>query len=115
MGEEGVISNIRELIAGVERERLWVMIIGVMGVTFSIVFAATMFFFDVLYPAGLLERVALRMIAQFSTWIFGICSVISIVAGLKVLSFIRSWQKSYLKLKAAEKELEKRYFGGKSP
>lgn len=111
MSEEGVISNIRELVAGVERERVWIMTIGVMGIVFSIVFAATMFFLEVIRPAGLLGRGALRAIAQVSMWLLGISSVISIVAGVKVLNFARTWQKSYSNLKAAEKELEKRYFG----
>ncbi|HXY83541.1 MAG TPA: hypothetical protein VEH56_07440 [Candidatus Saccharimonadales bacterium] len=110
MGEEGLISVARELIAGVDREKRWIMTIGLMGIIFSIIFAATMFAFDVLRPAGLLERGAMRSIWEISSLLFGICSVISTVAGIKVLYFLRSWQERYLHLKGAEKELEKKYF-----
>jgi len=109
--EEGMISNIRDLMGGVDRERLWIMIIGVMGIIFSIIFAATMFTFRVLLPAGLIGRDALRPIFQTTMWLSGICSVISIIAGVKVLSFIRTWHKSYLHLRVAEQDLEKKYFG----
>ena len=108
--EEGMISNVRELMAGVDRERVWIMTIGAMGLIFAIVFGATMVTFRVLYPAGLVERADLRPIALVSTWLFGVCSVISITSGVKVLSFIRKWHKSYSNLKAAQKELEKKYF-----
>jgi hypothetical protein len=110
--EEGVISKVRELMAGVDRERVWIMIIGAMGIILFIVFAGTMLAFAVLLPEGLVGREALRPIAQASVWLFGICSVVSIIAGVKVLYFIRTWHKSYSNLKAAEKELEKKYFGG---
>jgi hypothetical protein len=50
------------------------------------------------------------LIFRASTWIFGICSVISIIAGIKVLFFIRTWHTNYSNLKAAEKQLEKKYF-----
>jgi hypothetical protein len=63
-----------------------------------------------LRPAGLVEKETLRPIVQLAEWLFGICSVISTVAGVKVLHFIISWQKRYSHLKAAEKELEKKYF-----
>jgi len=109
--EEGMVSNVRELMAGVHRERAWIMTIGLMGIIFSIIFAATMFTFDVLRPAGLVQPQALRPIAQASVWLLGICSLISIIAGIKVLTFIRTWSKSYSNLKAEEKELEKKYFG----
>jgi len=106
--EEGMISNVRELMAGVDRERLWIMTIGVMGIIFAIVFGATMVTWEVLRSAGLVAD--FRPIALVSTWLFGVCSVISIISGVKVLSFIRIWHKSYSNLKAAEKELEKKYF-----
>ena len=109
--EKGVFSNVRELIAGVDRERVWIMTIGLMGIILFIVFATTMLTFRVLLPAGLVGREALRPIFQISIWLSGICSVISIIAGVKVLSFIRTWHKSYSNLKVAEKELEKKYFG----
>jgi uncharacterized membrane protein len=109
--EEGVISNVRELMAGVDRERIWIMTIGLMGIILFIVFAITTFTFRVLLPAGLVGREALRPIFQTSIWISGICSVISIIAGVKVLVFIRTWHKSYSNLRIAEKELEKKYFG----
>ena len=35
--KEGVISNIRDLMAGVDRERLWIVTIGVMGIIFSLI------------------------------------------------------------------------------
>lgn len=110
MSEEGLISVARELIAGVDREKRWIMTIGLMGIIFSIIFATTMFAFDVLRPAGLLERGTIRSIFEISTLLFGICSVISTVAGIKVLYFLRTWQKRYMHLKGAEKELEKKYF-----
>jgi hypothetical protein len=109
MSEEGVLSNTRELIAGVERARIWITIIGLMGILFSIVFATTMISVAILRPEGLFH--ILRRVVQVSTWLFGICSVISIIAGVKVLSFIRTWHKSYSNLKLAGKELEKKYFG----
>ena len=105
-----MISNVRDLMAGVDRERVWIMTIGAMGIIFAIVFAATMITFEVLRPAGLVERASLRPIAMVSTWLFGICSVISVIAGVKVLTFIRRWHKSYSNLKTAQKELEKKYF-----
>ena len=114
MGDEGLISNIRELLAGVDRERIWIIIIGLLGIIFCIVFAATMLLLDVLRPAGIFVRgpneAAVLQIAEVSTWLFGICSVISVIAGVKVLIFIRTWHKSYSNLKAAEKQLEKTYF-----
>ena len=106
---EGMISNVRQLIVGVDRERMWIMTIGLMGITFSIVFATVMFFLDVLRPAGLVGRENIRPIVEVAQWLFGICSVISIVAGIKVLNFIRTWHRNYSNLKAAEKELEKKY------
>lgn len=109
--KESMISNLRELIAGVDRERIWIITIGLMGFVFSIVFATITIFFDILRPAGLVERETLRPIVQVAEWIFAVCSVISVVAGVKVLNFIRTWHKNYSNLKAAEKELEKKYFG----
>jgi len=106
---EGMISNVRQLIVGVDRERMWIMTIGLMGIVFSVVFATTMIFWLVLNPVGLIGLESLRLIFRASTWIFGICSVISIVAGIKVLNFIRTWHKNYSNLQAAEKELEKQY------
>lgn len=106
---EGMISNVRQLIVGVDRERMWIMTIGLMGITFSIVFATTMIFWLVLNPVGVVTLESLRLIFRASTWIFGICSVISIVAGIKVLNFIRTWHKNYSNLKVAEKELESKY------
>lgn len=112
MGEEKekMISTVRELIAGVDRERMWIMTIGIMGVAFSVVFATTMISWRILSPAGLVQLDSLKLIFMISTWIFGIFSVISIIAGIKVLSFIRSWHRNYSSLKAAEKQLEKQYF-----
>jgi hypothetical protein len=109
--EEGVISNVRELMAGVDRERVWIMTIGAMGIILFIVFAGTMFTFRVLLAEGLVGREALRPIFQASIWVSGICSVISVIAGVKVLLFIRTWHRSYSNLRIAEKELEKKYFG----
>lgn len=111
MGEEKekMISTVRELIVGVDRERVWIMTIGLMGIIFSIVFVTMTIFFDILRPAGIIERETLRPIIQVSELIFGICSVISIIAGVKVLTFIRAWHRNYSGLKAAEKELEKKY------
>ena len=109
--EEGMISNIRELMAGVDRERVWIMTIGLMGIILFIVFAATTLTFRVLLPEGLVGREVLRPMFQTSLWVSGICSVISVIAGLKVLFFIRTWHRSYSSLKAAERELEKKYFG----
>jgi uncharacterized protein YpmB len=106
---EGMISNVRQLIVGVDRERMWIMTIGLMGIVFAVVFATTMIFWLVLNPVGLIGLESLRLIFRASTWIFGICSVISIVAGIKVLSFIRTWHKNYSNLQAAEKELEREY------
>ena len=108
--KEKMISTVRELIAGVDRERIWIMTIGLMGIVFSVVFATMTFIFDVLRPAGVVERASLRPIVQLSELIFGICSIISVIAGVKVLTFIRSWQRNYSSLKAAEKQLEKQYF-----
>jgi hypothetical protein len=110
MSKNSIIANVRDLIDGVNRERIWIITIGLMGIIFSIVFATTMFFLNVLRPAGLVEKETLRPIVQLAEWLFGICSVISTVAGVKVLHFIISWQKRYSHLKAAEKELEKKYF-----
>ena len=107
--QEGMISNLRELLAGIDQERAWIMTIGLMGIVFAVVFATTMIFWLVLNPVGLIGLESLRLIFRASTWIFGICSVISIVAGIKVLSFIRTWHKNYSNLQAAEKELEKQY------
>ena len=59
----------------------------------------------------MIGREALRPIFQTSMWFSGICSVISVIAGVKVLFFIRTWHKSYLHLRVAEQELEKKYFG----
>jgi choline-glycine betaine transporter len=109
MSEEGVLSNTRELIDRVERARIWITIIGLMGIVFSIVFATTTISVAILRPEGLLS--ILRRIIQVSTWLFGICSVISIIAGIKVLSFIRTWHKSYSNLNTAKEELDKKYFG----
>jgi uncharacterized protein YpmB len=106
---EGMISNVRQLIVGVDRERMWIMTIGLMGIVFAVVFATTMIFWLVLNPVGIVGLESLRLIFRASTWIFGICSVISIVAGIKVLSFIRTWHKNYSNLQAAEKELEREY------
>ncbi|MGA8905210.1 MAG: hypothetical protein WB661_09410 [Candidatus Bathyarchaeia archaeon] len=111
MEEEGMISNLRELMAGVDRERVWIITIGLMGIILFIVFATTMLTFRVLLPEGLVGRESLRSIFQTSIWLSGICSVISIIAGVKVLFFIRTWHKSYSNLKAAEEVLEKKYFG----
>ncbi len=86
------------------------MIIGVIGIIFSVVFAATMFTFDVLRPVGLVGSAIVRPIAQASMWLFAVCSVISIISGVKVLVFILAWHKRYTNLKVAEKELEKKYF-----
>ena len=108
--KEKMISTVRELIAGVDRERKWIMTIGIMGIAFSVVFAIIMTFIDVLRPAGFVTTETLRPIVQLTQLIFGICSVISIIAGVKVLSFIRSWHRNYSGLKVAEKELEKQYF-----
>ena len=112
MGEEKekMISTVRELIAGVDRERIWIMTIGLMGIIFAMVFSTMMFIFDVLRPAGVVERASLKPIVHLSELIFGICSVISVIAGVKVLIFIRSWHRNYSSLKAAEKQLEKQYF-----
>jgi uncharacterized protein YpmB len=107
---EGMISNVRQLIVGVDRERMWIMTIGLMGIVFAVVFATTMIFWLVLNPVGLVGLESLRLIFRASTWIFGICSVISIIAGIKVLFFIRTWHTNYSNLKAAEKQLEKKYF-----
>ena len=111
--EEGkvMISNVRALMAGVDRERVWIMTIGVMGIILFIVFAGTMLTFSVLRPEGLVGREVLRPIFQASIWLSGICSVISVIAGVKVLFFIRTWHRSYSNLRAAEKKLEKDYFG----
>jgi len=108
--KEKMISTVRELIAGVDRERIWIMTIGLMGIVFSAVFATVTIIFDVLRPAGVVETGTLRPIVQLSELIFGICSVISVIAGIKVLNFIRSWHRNYSNLKAAEKQLEKTYF-----
>jgi hypothetical protein len=81
-----------------------------MGIVFAVVFATTMIFWLVLNPVGLVGLESLRLIFRASTWIFGICSVISIIAGIKVLFFIRTWHTNYSNLKAAEKQLEKKYF-----
>jgi hypothetical protein len=105
-----MISTVRELIAGVDRERIWIMTIGLMGIAFSVIFATIMTFIDILRPAGFVTTETLRPIVQLTQWIFGICSVISIIAGVKVLHFIRSWHRNYSNLKAAEKQLEKQYF-----
>ncbi len=110
MGEERMISNVRELVAGVERERIWITTIGLMGVIFSVVFITVMAFLDILRPAGFVTTETVRPIVQASIWIFAVCSVVSVIAGVKVLSFIRSWHGNYSNLKAAERELEKRYF-----
>jgi len=112
---EGTISNIRQLIVGVDRERIWIMTIGLMGIIFSIVFATTMIFWLVLNPVGIIGLESLRFIFRASTWIFGICSVISIVAGIKVLHFIRTWHKNYSNLQAAEEELERKYLKRDKP
>ena len=111
MSEDGLISNARELIAGVNQEKKWIMTIGLMGIILSAIFAMTLLAFDVLRPAGLLGIGTLRPIFEVSRFLFGICSVISTVAGVKVLLFFRTWQRRYSNLKTAEKELEKRYFG----
>src|SRR5208283_7891 len=111
MSEDGLISNARELIAGVNEEKKWIMTIGLMGIIFSAIFAMTLFAFDVLRPAGLVDIGTLRPIFEISRLLFGICSVISTVAGVKVLLFFRTWQRRYSNLKTAEKELELRYFG----
>jgi flagellar basal body-associated protein FliL len=112
--KEGVISTIRELLAGVNRESIWIIIIGLLGIIFCAVFAATMLLLNLLRPGGIFTRgpneAAVLQIAEVSTWLFGICSVVSVIAGVKVLIFIRSWRKSYSNLKAAEKALEKKYF-----
>ena len=111
MSEEGLISNARELIAGVNQEKKWIITIGLMGIIFSAIFGMTLFAFDVLRPAGLLGVGTLRPIFEVSRFLFGICSVISTVAGVRVLLFFRTWQRRYANLKSAERELEKRYFG----
>jgi hypothetical protein len=108
--KEKMISTVRELIGGVDRERIWIMTIGLMGIIFSVVFATITIVFDVLRPAGVVEREALRPIVQLTELIFGVCSVISIIAGVKVLNFIRLWHRNYSSLKAAEEQLEKTYF-----
>lgn len=108
--DTSIISNIRDLIAGVDRERIWIITIGLMGIIFSVLFATVMTFIDVLRPAGFVSTETLRPILQATTWLFGICSVVSVIAGIKVLIFIRTWHKNYSNLKAAEKELEKKYF-----
>jgi hypothetical protein len=108
--KEKMISTVRELIAGVDRERIWIMTIGLMGIIFSVVFAMVTIVFHVLRPAGVVESEDLRPIVQVSELIFGICSVISIIAGVKVLNFIRSWHRNYSNLKAAEEQLKKTYF-----
>jgi hypothetical protein len=111
--KESVISTIRELLAGVNRESIWIIIIGLLGIIFCTVFAATILLLDLLRPGGIFTRgpneAAVLRIAEVSTWLFGICSVVSVIAGVKVLIFIRSWRKSYSNLKAAEKALEKKY------
>jgi hypothetical protein len=109
--EELMLSNLRELIGGVDREGKWIITIGIMGIAFSVVFATTMASWIVLNPLGLLETESLRLIFRTATWIFGVFSVISVIAGIQVLNFIRSWRRNYSNLKAAEKQLEKKYFG----
>ena len=119
MGEEKVLSNFRDLITRVDQERMWIMTIGVMGILFSVVFAWTILVLYTLRPAGLFTRgpneTTVIQIAQLAIWIFSICSVISIIASIKVLKSIRAWHKIYLNLKAADKELEKRYFSITKP
>ena len=113
MSDEGVISNLRDLMTRVDRQRIWIMTIGVMGIILALIFATSMFTFRVLLPAGLVGRKDLRAIFETSVWLSGACSVISVIAGAKVLFFIQGWHKSYLSLKTAENELEKKYFGSK--
>ena len=114
MSEETVLSNFRDLITRVDQERLWIMTIGVMGILFSVMFTGTILVLYALRPAGLFtpgpNEETVILISQVSIGIFGICSVISIIASIKVLKSIITWHKIYLNLKAADKELEKRYF-----
>jgi hypothetical protein len=111
MSEEGIISNLRELIAGIDRQRIWIMAIGLMGILFAAVFTTIMILLDVLRPAGLVTTTTVRPIIEASIWIFSLCSIISVIAGVKVLNFIRSWHKNYSNLKAAQKEFERKHFG----
>jgi hypothetical protein len=52
MSKNSIIANVRDLIDGVNRERIWIITIGLMGIIFSIVFATTMFFLNVFTPRG---------------------------------------------------------------
>jgi membrane protein implicated in regulation of membrane protease activity len=110
MSEDGLISNTRELIAGVNREKKWILTIGIMGILFALIFAVTMIAWRVLRPAGIIGLPELRTTFLISEILFTICSIISVIAGVRVLMFFRTWQERYSKLKAAEQELEKRYF-----
>lgn len=115
--KQGIISSFRELLAGVDRESVWIMAIGLLGVIFCVLFAANMLLLNLLRPAGMFVRgpneATVLQIAEVSTWLFGICSVFSAIAGAKVLIFIRGWRKNYSKLKADEEQLEKKYFGNR--
>jgi len=111
--KQGVISSFRELLAGVDRERIWIMTIGLLGILFCILFAANVLLLKLLRPGGMFVRgpneATVLPIAEVFTWLFGICSVVSVIAGVKVLIFIRAWRKNYSKLKADEQQLEKEY------
>jgi hypothetical protein len=69
-----------------------------------------MLVFEVLRPAGVLDIAAMRSMVQIFRLLFSVCSVISTIAGIKILYFLKTWQRRYSKLKTAEKQLEKRYF-----
>jgi hypothetical protein len=110
MGENTVISTVRELMAGVDQERIWIITIGIMGLVFSAVFATITFFLDILRPTGLAGTQTFMSIVYVSETVFAACSIISVAAAIRVLSFIRNWHKRYLNLQAGQKELEKKYF-----
>ena len=115
MSEDGIIANTRELIAGVNREKKYILTIGLMGILFAILFVITMFMFRVLLPAGIIQWSEMRTTFQISETLSAIFSIISVVAGVRVLLFFRDWQERYSKLKVAEKELQKRYFNNPKP
>jgi hypothetical protein len=98
-----------------DRESKWIIMIGLLGIVFCVVFAANILLLNLLRPGGMFVRgpneATVLQIVEASTWIFGVCSALSVIAGIKVLIFIRSWRNSYSNVKAAEKELEKKYFG----
>jgi hypothetical protein len=93
---------------------MWIMTIGVMGLLFSVVFAGTLLIIYWLRPAGLFtagpNEQAVIQVSQLAIWTYSICSVIAIIASIKVLKAVRTWHKIYLNLRAADKELERRYF-----